>query len=146
MRFSSITVSIIGAAMLIVAGCQKVDSISGSVTYNGEPVQKGAITFASADGSGPGFGAMVEDGKYTTDRARRGAHVAQVRGVTDRPVLSKEEFLNRADRHHVRYDLPTDYIPEDAEGNNQTVDIQGGSQAFDIAIKGPPRPDKPPAK
>jgi hypothetical protein len=39
-----------------------------------------------------------------------------------------------------RAGLPVDYIPEDAQGNNQTFEIEGGAQTIDFAITGPPRP------
>jgi hypothetical protein len=34
---------------------------------------------------------------------------------------------------------PADYIPEDAEGNSQTVEIESGANTLDFALKGPPR-------
>ncbi|MEX2309743.1 MAG: hypothetical protein WD738_19375 [Pirellulales bacterium] len=140
MRFGSIMLSLITAGLFFVAGCRKSDSIGGTVTYNGEPVEKGSIMFASADGSGPGFGAMVVDGKYTADKARPGEHVALVRGVSDQAILTKEQFLELHEQHHIRFELPGDYIPDDADGNGQSVEIQGGGQTLNFELKGPPRP------
>ncbi len=39
-----------------------------------------------------------------------------------------------------RAGLPVDYIPEDAAGNNQTFEIEGGSQTINFDITGPLRP------
>jgi hypothetical protein len=129
---------LIGA--LPLAGCQQSDSLSGTVTYNGEPVENGMITFASADGSGPGFGAQIVDGKYTADKVRLGSHRAYVRGLTKAEKLSREQMLEIRKSAGKRAGLPVDYIPEDAEGNNQTFEIEGGAQTIDFDITGPPRP------
>jgi hypothetical protein len=126
--------------VLAVTGCKQSDSLSGTVIYNGEPVENGTITFASADGSGPGFGVQVVDGKYSTDKVRLGSHRAYVRGFTKAETLSREQYMEMREKAGKRVGLPVDYIPEDAAGNNQTFDIQGGSQTIDFAITGPPRP------
>jgi hypothetical protein len=123
-----------------LAGCKQSNTLSGSVSYNGEPVENGTIVFASADGSGPGFGAQVVNGKYNTDKVRIGSHRAYVRGFTEAPKLSGRELEEFRQRAGKRLGLPVDYIPEDAAGNNQTFDIQGGAQTIDFAITGPPRP------
>jgi hypothetical protein len=39
-----------------------------------------------------------------------------------------------------RAGLPVDYILEDAAGNNQTFESEGGSQTVNFDITGPPRP------
>lgn len=43
--------------------------VSGSVTYGGQPVPKGFVTFEPDDSqgnSGPGGGAPIENGRYRT--------------------------------------------------------------------------------
>ena len=39
--------------------------VSGSVTYDGQPVQKGTIAFLPSDGNGPTAAAIIAQGKYT---------------------------------------------------------------------------------
>lgn len=128
------------AGALTLAGCKQSNSLSGAVTYNGEPVENGTITFASADGSGPGFGVQIVDGNYSTDKVRLGSHRAYVRGLTKSVTLTREEAMQMREKAGKRAGLPVDYIPEDAVGNNQTFDIKGGTQTIDFAITGPPRP------
>jgi hypothetical protein len=125
---------------LAVTGCKQSNSLSGTVTYNGDSVENGTITFASADGSGPGFGVQIVDGKYNTDKVRLGNHRAYVRGFKKSETLTREEFMEMREKAGKRVGLPVDYIPEDAEGNNQTFDIKGGAQTIDFEITGPPRP------
>jgi hypothetical protein len=139
MKLGRFTVLLIAVGLSASAGCQQGPSVSGTVTYNGQPVEKGSVKFASADGSGPGFGATIVDGKYTAEKVKLGPHIAQIRGLTDPPPMTREEFL-KARQSANRYNLPINYIPEDAEGNNQSVEIKDGSQTLDFAVTGPPRP------
>jgi hypothetical protein len=51
-----------------IAGCGRsggLAQISGAVSYDGQPVKKGTITFAPADGNGPTAAAAIADGRYT---------------------------------------------------------------------------------
>src|SRR5262245_9834180 len=139
MRGRPITLLIIAAGVYSVAGCGQSDSVSGTVTYNGAPVEMGTISFQSADGSGPGFGAEVVNGQYKADKVRRGKHVAIVRGLTKAPVLTHEEQLKLRKQRDNRYGLPVDYIPETAEGNSRNIEVEGGAQSVDFVLKGPPR-------
>jgi hypothetical protein len=139
MRFDSRKVWLIVFGMVCVTGCGRADSLSGTVTYNSQPVDMGSVTFDSADGSGPGFGAQVVNGKYEAVKVRRGQHVAHVRGLKKAPVLTKEESVKQHEKRDNRYGLPVDYIPENADGNGRTIEIEGGKQSVDFAVKGPPR-------
>jgi hypothetical protein len=139
MRFGSIALLGTAVGVCFIAGCGQADSVSGTVTYNGEPVEMGSITFASADGSGPGFGAQVMNGQYTAEKVRRGPHVALVRGVTEPSPVTREEFFQQRQQSDNKYGLPVDYIPETAEGNGQTIEIEGGRQSLNFELKGPPR-------
>ncbi len=39
--------------------------VSGTVTYNGKPLQRGTISFAPADGKGRAAGGTITDGRYS---------------------------------------------------------------------------------
>lgn len=55
-----------------VAGCNKSDlnSVSGVVTLDGQPLKEGTIQFAPADGKAPSQAAMIQDGKFSTELRR----------------------------------------------------------------------------
>jgi hypothetical protein len=51
-----------------LAGCGRSDgltAVSGTVSYDGQPVKKGTVTFLPADGNGPTAAAVIADGKYS---------------------------------------------------------------------------------
>jgi hypothetical protein len=60
-------------ALAGVVGCseEKVYDVSGTVTFNGQPVAKGLIFFDPLDGGPQGF-ANIENGRYDTATAGQG--------------------------------------------------------------------------
>ena len=70
MKIDSLPLSITVLLLLcFVAGCaEKLMPVSGKVTYNGEPVKSGVITFVpdfSKGNNGGGTAAEIIDGEYT---------------------------------------------------------------------------------
>ncbi len=106
--------------------------VSGKVTYNGAPIEKGSIAFHPV-ASGTPFGAQIQNGEFTAEKATPGKYRALVRGLrTDVKPPTREE----ATAGPVTPVL--DYIAEDAQGNAQEIDIAGGGQAIEITITGAP--------
>jgi hypothetical protein len=140
--------SIAAIALLLAGGCgEKATTISGKVTYNGQPVEQGAITFTPTDGKGPILAARILDGAYDIPNATTGPRTVAIRGTRKINFgRSSEEAARLAAERQAAGDPmgghvaeAADYIPEDAEGNNQTVEIEAGDQTMDFELKGPPR-------
>jgi hypothetical protein len=56
------------AALTCLGGCGRnggLTEISGTVSYDGQSVKKGIITFMPANGNGPTAAATIVDGKYS---------------------------------------------------------------------------------
>lgn len=120
--------------------------VSGQVTYKGQPLPKGTITFAPVDGSGSGaFGEIVE-GSYsltthsTNDGARPGAYrvtITSAETVTPKaaydtdPNATPEASVAKSQRtakHHV----PTKYASPDT--SNLTAEVKPQSNHFDFDL------------
>jgi hypothetical protein len=56
-------------ALLGLAGCSGKPAVSGTVSYKGEPVDDGGISFVPV-GGGAAAGAAIADGPYTVEPAR----------------------------------------------------------------------------
>ena len=69
------------ALLLLAAGCGRggLIEITGTVTYDGQPIQKGCITLLPLKGDGPTAAAIVKDGKYTV-RVAPGQKRVQIEG------------------------------------------------------------------
>lgn len=134
-------------AGLCCAGCQEANTVSGTVTYNGEAVEEGAISFRPVDGQGRGFGANIVDGRYEVAESFPGKKRVLIVGV------NKIDFRASRDANLQKFTTAgaggnewaghlteaADYISENAEGNNQTFEIAPGRQLLNFDLKGPPR-------
>ena len=117
------------------------------MTYNGEPVEKGSIPFALPTAPAPVLARKIVDGRYSATKVRLGKHVAWCEVLRENlaPQSSEEairqfEAAKAAGKSTLdHYGQPADYIPEDADGNGETVEVEGGRQSLDFTLKGPPR-------
>jgi hypothetical protein len=131
----------------LIPGCGGSSaSISGEVTYNGEPVGNGYITFSPSDGKGPTAGGAIEDGHYLVDSLAPGPKLVKVNAVKKvHFAQSSDEMAKRAAVNKVFGDgsgliEPADVIPPNAEGNNTNLTIQPGEQTHNFALKKPGAP------
>jgi hypothetical protein len=142
-RFTALALAVVGAA-----GCNQTTSVSGSVTYNGEIVEKGAISFAPADGQSASAGAMITDGKYKVNEIAPGSKIVTIRGAkkvnfagsSEEAIQMSQEAIASGKEWAGHLSDPADYIPADAEGNKQTIEINPGASTIDFELQGPPRP------
>lgn len=137
-------------ALAFVAGCgDKGATLSGKVTYNGQPVELGTIAFRPTDGRGQVFAGDIKDGVYTITGAQAGQRRVEIRGLR-----AFERSHSQADAAKAAAEAqaagnvdpnglvnPQDYIPENAEGNYKDVEVPAGDGTLDFAITGPPRKD-----
>lgn len=139
--------SILAVMCVVVAGCGgSANSVSGKITYNGEPVEDGFVSFRPADGMGQVFSAPIVNGEYKAAQAVPGSRVVSIHGTKKvKLALSSEESAKIAEEQAaagkggLHMTEAADYIPDDAEGNNQTHEISSGEQTLNFDLKGPPR-------
>lgn len=124
----------------ILAGCGSGSGtvVSGTVTYEGEPVAKGQITFTPADGKGPVAGDVIAAGKYRVIDLVPGQKVVQITSVEESAVvLSSADMAAAAASGKPAAPPPKVLVPPDAVGNGATVEVKGGSQVHDFPLKKP---------
>jgi hypothetical protein len=139
------------ALSLVAAGCgadanmPKLGKVHGKVTYKGQPVTSGHITFTPVLGKGgetgqTATGEINTDGTYemttfnTGDGAILGQHTVTV------VVRGKEnEALTKPDANgHIRYELAKAVTPSkyaSAETSPLKCTVHEGTQDFDIELK-----------
>lgn len=131
-------------AVLVIAisGCGgSTASISGDVTYNGEPVGNGYITFLPVDGKGPSSGGEIENGHYVIDNITPGSKQVKIEAVKkvnfaqNSADMAKRAAVNRAFGDGSGLIDPADVIPPNAEGNNTTITIAPGQQTHNFQLK-----------
>jgi len=128
-----------GLALLVPVGCGSDDGpprheLSGTVTYNGQPVPAGYILFApdtSQGNTGPGAQAEISEGRYHTLPGQGtvgGPHVVTISGFDgvafqDGPIQNpsgKRLFAT----HQVKLDLPKEQTTQ-----NFAVPIQNRKES-----------------
>jgi hypothetical protein len=67
-----------------IAGCggPTVCEVSGTISYDGQPIKQGGITFTPTDGKSPTAGAVIKDGRYDC-KLSPGEHKVVVNGTKD---------------------------------------------------------------
>jgi len=135
------------AAVVAVAGCGgasgPVATVSGNVTYNGQPVREGTITFTPKSGKGVVSGGSIVDGKYSVRGVPQGLTVVFVSaGGSEKvgPISSEESHA--ASQKYKGKQLPggavqLSAIPANATGNNAELNASGAEVKMDLDLKSP---------
>lgn len=132
-------ISLMALCGLLLVGCQRSTgvTVTGTVTFNGQPVPDGSITFSPADGKGPSAGGKIENGKYTVSDVPPGEKIVTVVGG------DKIEFPKTSDEMEkmaMSGQKPQSgmQIPPDAKGNNQKITVSSQKmQTIDISLTAP---------
>ena len=98
----------------LIAGCgkEKGYTVSGTVSYKGELVPDGSISFMSSDPKSSSQGASIKDGKYTA-KVPKGAYTVRITGSKPDPnqkMLDGSPFW-------------TDFVPE-KYGSQSTLSVE----------------------
>jgi hypothetical protein len=121
---------ILGVAICALSGCGKgkLSEVSGTITYEGKPIEQGSIAFIPADGNGPSAGSPIVDGKYFAQNVPVGMAKVQIRGaritgqkrmLPDSPPVSTSEEM-----------LPAKYH----SASELTYEVKSGTQVKDFDL------------
>ncbi|MEI6240413.1 MAG: hypothetical protein WCR51_08480 [Planctomycetia bacterium] len=115
--------SLIGALLataLVLAGCREPKaSVEGTVTFEGQPLRKGAIQFLPTDGNyRKAASVAVIDGRYGIPALMPGEKRVSVQGVKNESYGPEPQPL-----------------PENLEGNRATVVLRPGHNTFDVSLE-----------
>lgn len=119
----------------LLAGCSGgpvVGDVSGTVSFDGKPVEIGSISFISADGSKPSAGGAIADGKYSVSNVPAGPTKVRISGVK---VTGKKKMYDDPGSPVVETSveaLPPKY--SDDKLTELRYDVQSGAQTknFDL--------------
>ena len=102
----------VGLACLLVplVGCEvekPVTRVSGVITYEGKPVESGAITFFPVDGKSPTAGAVIAQGEYSAVVA-----LGEMKVVISAPKVVGRRKLYANSPQSPEMDLTVEALPE----------------------------------
>jgi hypothetical protein len=127
-------------ALAIFSGCEQRTTIHGRVTYEGQPVKKGTITFWPTDGQGPSAGGAIVDGMYSAQVGPGKKRVQIAESKDDNHPLSRDELEKLAAEAARKSRLKGGTLAiesgvPDAEGNNVEIEVKLGDQMHDFLLK-----------
>ena len=132
-RLTAVVAVLVGSSL--AAGCGSGDGpaaeVSGTVTYDGKPVEEGGISFVAADGSAPGGGGVIKGGKYTATRVPIGNTKVSITAVK---VVGQKKAYDAPDSPLTPITEPL--LP--AKYNTATelrFEVKPGSQTKDFDLK-----------
>lgn len=108
--------------VLMAAGCgdgakEPDASVSGAVTFNGQPVTNGSVNFSPADGKGASAEAAIADGKYAIPKVFSGKKKVSVQGFKGQAGTTGEPLFG-----------------SNAPGATKAVEVKPGPQTIDLAV------------
>jgi hypothetical protein len=131
------------------SGVKKV-TVTGSVSYDGRPVENGMVTFALAEAGlkgGSNAQGPIVNGKFSVPGVSPGGNSVTVTGggpapQQDQGPVTYEKRRKMPDmskgagaaRDAMKQVTSTDTIPPDAPGNSVKVDVKEGMEPLDIKI------------
>lgn len=129
-----------GVLATTTLGCNhSATTVTGKVTYEGKPVNKGTISFLPIDGQGPSCGGPIESGRFTVGLSPGKKIVRIVETKVSDHVLTREEIEQEATKQEQADGRieGSETVPPDADGNNAEIEVQSGNQTLDFALKHP---------
>ena len=129
----------VGCVWVVAAGAGCGDgraTVSGRVTFNGEPVERGSITLVPVDGTGQTAGGDIRNGEYAVKSVVPGERQVQITAVY---VSGKERLDGGLEVDLVSDLLPPTWGPESTE----RLTVTAPRTTKDFEIEGPdPRSPK----
>lgn len=120
--------------VLSAASCSKESGVAleGKVSYGGDPIDVGTITFIPASGSGIKSGGLIENGNYKIDAKTGpgpGPHRVEIRWAKGTGRKTKNEFGEEIQTR--QEGLPEKYHA----ASTLTAEIKPGKNVIDFALE-----------
>lgn len=131
-------------SLAVCGGCGKDGpekaSVSGTVTYNGEPIPRGVVAFIPAEGtSGPTAGGSVVDGEFDIDDEKGpvlGKHLVSISGT--RPTGRMVDVYPVAAPGKVMREVLLPLVPGSFGSDpKKVVTIESGHNDLELVFEGP---------
>ena len=127
----SFAFGLVCATAVLVAGCgDGKATVSGRITFNGEPVSRGAITLIPTDGKGQSVGSQVEGGSYLVRGVLPGEKTVQIIAIYPLGQRKSEDGNS--------IEAMGDLLPASWGANSaEKLNVSAPTTTKDFAIEGP---------
>lgn len=114
-----------------LTGCSDgLATVSGNVTFNGEPVSRGSISLEPVDGKGPSAGGSVEEGRFLIEKVHPGDKVVRISAVYSKGMAKQPDGSE--------VELVDDLLPRSWGNESQEqLKVEAPETTKDFVIEGP---------
>lgn len=134
-----------GGLGLTGCGDKSLATVVGKVTFEGQPIDTGAIAFYPEGGNGPTGGGMIDNGEYKAVNVALGKNRVVVTAQSAEAVEANADVHGRggADAQRRKASRKKEKsttsmaIPKDAINNNQIFVVAPGTNQLDIDLRKP---------
>jgi hypothetical protein len=128
--------SFAAAALLFLAGCGGPGTVTGKVTFNGQPLPGGLVTVHDSEGQ-PRNGPISKDGTYSVSNITPGPAQVTVLTVPDLKSIRDPEGKGK-DPLGKFVEIPQKFSDKTKSGFS--LEVKSGKQEFNLDLKGEPAP------
>ena len=138
-QINRLRAALIASSLLIAIGCNNpYATTQGQVTFEGQPVQEGTISFEPTDGQGPTAGCGIQNGEYQITRIVPGKKIVRItaqRKTGKRVSLSQIMPPGMAPEGATTEEIES-YVPDCYNAQSElTAEIGGGSNQCNFELK-----------
>jgi len=130
-----------GLFCLVLTGCQRdgLNSVAGTVTFDGAPLEEGIISFMPSGDSGISTGGQIKNGAYSL-RVSPGKMIVKI--YAERPLTPEEAAaiknnpMSQASMTPAGVEVKKQFLPEKYNDKSSlSADIQGNTKNLDFQLE-----------
>ena len=124
------------------AGCfsNSLGTVSGHVTFNGQPLEKGLITFSPSGDKGGTAGGDIIAGSFRVEGLVPATYQVSVTAVPELKIVMPGDPETKRTLTDAEIRAQIDPLPPDTTGKEQSIEVKGGKQSFDFKLESKSRP------
>ena len=121
----------------VAAGCfsSSTGTVSGEVTVNGTPLEKGEVTFSPKGSKGGTAGGEVAAGKYRVEGIVPAEYLVSVMAVPELKIVGPNDPEAKRKLSDAEIQAMIDPLPTDTTGKEQSIEVKGGIQKLDFKLE-----------
>ncbi len=124
--------------VIIFGGClsKSTGTVSGDVTFNGKPLEKGLITFSPTGNKGGTAGGDIVAGKFEVKNLVPAPYQVAVEAVpAEIKIVQPGSPESKRTLTDAEIRAMIDPLPADTTGKQQSMEVKGGKQTLDFKLE-----------
>ncbi len=127
------------ALLLSSAGCGPgAGTVQGTVKHNGEPLDKGLVTFSPIGNVGGTAGGEITNGEFKVENLVPAKYQVHVEAILRSPkIVNPGDPETKLKLTSAEKNALADPLPADTIGKDQEIEIKVGEQKMEFVLKSP---------